>query len=56
MKILITGIAGFIGSNTAERLQQLGHDVVGVDCFSDYYDITIKRKTAKELEEKNTDN
>lgn len=52
MKILITGIAGFIGSNTAERLQQLGHDVVGVDCFSDYYDINIKRKTAKELEEK----
>ena len=53
MKILITGIAGFIGSNTAERLQQLGHEIVGIDNFSNYYDVAIKRKTAKQLEEKN---
>ena len=39
MKILITGIAGFIGSHTAERLAHLGYDIVGVDNFSPYYDV-----------------
>lgn len=52
MKILITGIAGFIGSHTAERLQSLGHTVIGIDNFSPYYDVQIKRKTAFELEDK----
>lgn len=33
-KILITGIAGFIGSNLAKRLLDEGHDVYGVDDFS----------------------
>src|SRR5690554_1888818 len=54
MKILITGIAGFIGSHTAERLQAMGHAVVGIDNFSPYYDVAIKRKTAKKLVEKGT--
>jgi UDP-glucose 4-epimerase len=31
MKILITGVAGFIGSNLAKRLLQRGHSVVGID-------------------------
>jgi nucleoside-diphosphate-sugar epimerase len=52
MKILITGIAGFIGSHTAERLHAMGHIVVGIDNFSPYYDIQIKRKTAQILEQK----
>ncbi|MCK5401254.1 MAG: NAD-dependent epimerase/dehydratase family protein, partial [Flavobacteriaceae bacterium] len=39
MKILVTGAAGFIGSHTAERLQDLGNEVIGVDNFSDYYDV-----------------
>ena len=34
MKVLITGAAGFIGSHTAERLQQEGYEVVGADNFS----------------------
>lgn len=52
MKILITGIAGFIGSHTAERLQAMGYTVIGIDNFSSYYDIAIKRKTTGELQAK----
>ena len=37
VRALITGVAGFIGSTLGEKLVSLGHDVVGVDCFTDYY-------------------
>ncbi len=53
MKILVTGAAGFIGSHTSERLKELGHEVVGVDNFSPYYDISLKKLNEKELSEKN---
>ena len=43
MKCLITGAAGFIGSALSERLLDLGHEVIGVDCFTDYYSQDIKR-------------
>ncbi|RNC86848.1 MAG: NAD-dependent epimerase/dehydratase family protein [Winogradskyella sp.] len=46
MKILVTGIAGFIGSHCAERLLAMGHSVYGIDNFSDYYDINLKTKNA----------
>lgn len=49
MKILITGIAGFIGSHVAEHLHELGHEVVGIDNFSDYYPIALKTENAKVL-------
>ncbi|WP_027392798.1 NAD-dependent epimerase/dehydratase family protein [Aquimarina latercula] len=49
MKILVTGIAGFIGSHVAERLNELNHDVIGIDNFSNYYDASLKRKNADEL-------
>lgn len=49
MKILITGAAGFIGSHTAERLHKMGHEVIGLDNFSPYYDVTIKNINAAEL-------
>ena len=52
MKILVTGIAGFIGSHTAERLQDLGHQVVGVDNFCDYYDVKLKELNAKAVTDK----
>lgn len=42
MKILITGVAGFIGMHTAERLAAAGHTVVGIDNLNDYYDIQLK--------------
>lgn len=41
-KLLVTGVAGFIGSATARSLVNLGHDVVGVDCLTDYYSRDIK--------------
>lgn len=43
MRTLVTGAAGFIGSNLVDRLLADGHDVVGIDRFSDYYDPAIKR-------------
>ena len=44
MKALITGAAGFIGSTLAERLVAEGADVVGIDCFADYYPRPIKER------------
>ncbi len=43
MKVLITGAAGFIGCELALRLLREGHDIVGVDNFSTYYDVQLKR-------------
>ena len=42
MQILITGVAGFIGANLAQKLLLQGHDVVGVDNLNDYYDVKLK--------------
>ncbi|MBI3490658.1 MAG: NAD-dependent epimerase/dehydratase family protein [Acidobacteria bacterium] len=44
MKALVTGAAGFIGSTLAERLVAQGADVVGLDCFTDYYPRAIKER------------
>jgi len=43
MRAVVTGAAGFIGSTLAERLVADGHDVVGVDCLTPYYDVVAKR-------------
>lgn len=43
-KVAVTGAAGFIGSHLCERLLADGHHVVGIDCFTDYYDRTIKER------------
>src|SRR5713101_8217744 len=37
MKAVVTGAAGFIGSHLSERLLADGHEVVCIDCFTDYY-------------------
>jgi len=49
MKCLVTGCAGFIGSHLCERLAQEGHDVVGVDCLTDYYNPKIKERNMEEV-------
>jgi len=46
MRAVVTGAAGFIGSHLAESLLDGGHDVLGVDSFSDYYSPAYKRANA----------
>lgn len=53
MKFLITGAAGFIGSHTAQRVKSLGHEVIGVDNFSPYYDLDLKKRNAASLKTEN---
>lgn len=43
MRYLVTGCAGFIGSSITDSLLTDGHQVVGIDCFTDYYDPARKR-------------
>lgn len=50
-KVLVTGGAGFIGSNVAEYLLSRGDDVVIVDEMNDYYDVSIKESNLGVLKE-----
>jgi nucleoside-diphosphate-sugar epimerase len=50
MRYLVTGAAGFVGSHLAERLLAAGHEVLGVDSYTDYYDPERKRENAAELD------
>ncbi|MGB2923922.1 MAG: NAD-dependent epimerase/dehydratase family protein [Limnothrix sp.] len=52
-KIIVTGTAGFIGSNIAETLLLQGDQVIGVDQINDYYDQGLKRKNVAVLKEFN---
>jgi nucleoside-diphosphate-sugar epimerase len=54
-KYVVTGAAGFIGSHVAEALLAGGHDVVGLDCFSDYYDRALKEENARGLDVRTVD-
>jgi len=49
MKILVTGVAGFIGSHLAKKLLNLGHSVVGIDNLNDYYEVSLKENRLKEI-------
>jgi len=49
MKALVTGAAGFIGSTLSERLLADGADVVGLDCFTDYYPRPMKERNLASL-------
>ena len=42
MKILVTGVAGFIGFHTCLKLVNQGHEVYGIDNINDYYDPKLK--------------
>ncbi len=49
MKAVVTGAAGFIGSTLATSLTAAGHDVVGIDCFTDYYARSVKEENLAAL-------
>lgn len=49
MRAVVTGVAGFIGSTIADRLIADGNDVVGVDCFTPYYDRMLKERNLSTL-------
>jgi UDP-glucuronate 4-epimerase len=49
LKVLVTGIAGFIGFHVAKRLLNEGYSVLGFDNINDYYDVQLKLDRLKEL-------
>jgi UDP-glucose 4-epimerase len=42
MRVLVAGYAGFIGSHLVDKLLEQGYEVIGIDCFADYYPREIK--------------
>ncbi len=54
MKALVTGAAGFIGSTLATALVDRGAEVVGIDCFTDYYAREIKESNLAALRERSS--
>lgn len=49
MKILLTGVAGFIGSHLGETLVEMKNEVIGIDNFDDYYEKEFKEKNLERL-------
>ena len=49
MKVLVTGVAGFIGFHLSLQLLKRGDEVIGIDNINDYYDVTLKYGRLLEL-------
>jgi UDP-glucuronate 4-epimerase len=52
VKVLVTGVAGFIGMHSAARLLERGDEVIGIDNFSPYYSVELKQARLARLEGK----
>jgi UDP-glucuronate 4-epimerase len=55
VRYAVTGAAGFIGSHLSEALLASGHQVVGIDCFTDYYDPSVKEENARRIDVRRLD-
>jgi UDP-glucuronate 4-epimerase len=49
-KVLVSGVAGFVGMHVARRLLERGDEVLGIDNLNDYYDVELKRARLALLE------
>lgn len=49
MKILVTGMAGFIGFHLAKKLLKRGNEIIGLDNINDYYDTRLKYGRLREI-------
>jgi len=52
VKVLVTGVAGFIGMHCAKRLLARGDEVLGIDNLSPYYSVELKKDRLKQLRHK----
>src|SRR5437870_9870942 len=55
MRYAVTGAAGFIGSHLSEKLLEQDDEIVGLDCFTDYYDPHLKEENARGLDVQRVD-
>jgi len=53
MKILITGVAGFIGFSFAKYLLEKKYIIIGLDNLNNYYDVNLKKRRLKQLSKSN---
>ena len=56
MKILITGVAGFIGFHLAHKLLKENNIVFGIDNLNNYYDVNLKKNRLNELDKLSSEN
>ena len=52
-RVLVTGVAGFIGMHCAQRLLARGDKVIGIDSLNDYYPVKLKRDRLKQIKHRN---
>jgi nucleoside-diphosphate-sugar epimerase len=55
MRYVVTGAAGFIGSQLSRALLESGHEIACLDCFTDYYDRALKDENAEGLDVRRVD-